>query len=185
MPDPDHALCARLRSGDLTALDALLARDHGVAGLLARVAGAGEPESVLETAWRRLVADIVAGEVTGGLRAALLGRTLAAIGPTGESAVPPDGRFLPPGDPWAGWWSGDGPAEWPPGFAPDDRTVAEALRRIPLPLRILLVARHVAGLSAEEAAALAGREPEHQEPLLRAAAEAYLAAIDAVVADGG
>jgi hypothetical protein len=190
MPDPGQALCARIRSGDVGALDTLLARDHGVAEFLVRVAapGAGESAGVLDAAWRWLVAAIVTGEVTGGPRAALLGRTLTLLGEmdlldAGGAEPAASDRFLPPDDPWAGWWAGDGPAAWPDRFVADDTMVA-ALRLLPPPMRVILVLRHTAGLTAEESAAIVGREPYAQAALLRTAVEAFVAALDTVLTEG-
>jgi hypothetical protein len=112
---------------------------------------------VVADAWERLVDDVVDGSVTGGLRAALLGRVAVALDVAGSSEQPaspqPLGTFEPSGDRWEGcFWRGVPPA-WPSGTVPRPDQVLRALRRLSTRQRAVLVLRDVARLTAADVAA--------------------------------
>jgi hypothetical protein len=182
-PDPDLRLCDLIRGGDASVLGDLLARDHAVADLLARAAAhSGVPGDSVARAWELLIGDIIEGTVAGGLRAALLERVIAvlderALLDTVVVETAPRGPFLPPDDPWAGWWAED-PATWPGENRLTAGIVSRALRQVPVGLRVLLVLRDAAGISAAAAEPIVHRDPHQQGPLLEMAREAYVTALD-------
>jgi DNA-directed RNA polymerase specialized sigma24 family protein len=171
----------RLRAGEHSILRELLERDHPVAVFFAHaLGGADVADSVVDTAWEGLLADVVNGEVTDRLRAALLSRVAAALGVADSIAQPavaqPLGTFTPEGDRWEGWWA-DERAPWPDNTVPEPEQVLRALSRIPVKPRAALVLRDVARLTASEVAeVLAVVRPV--VTLLDSARDAYLVEID-------
>ncbi|HEV2371966.1 MAG TPA: zf-HC2 domain-containing protein [Streptosporangiaceae bacterium] len=179
MADPDEQVRARIRGGDASAADDLLARDHGVADLLARAAAGTGTDTAGTTglAWERLLADARTGAVTASLRAALLGRVVTVLieqGHLDRTELPSRPFFMPPGDRWAGWWLDDH-AAWPPGTVLTHGQVLTALRRVPVGLRVLLVLRDAAGLSADETEPVVPRSAAQQAASLDRARATYLA----------
>jgi hypothetical protein len=181
-------MCARIRSGDASAVSELLERDHSVADLLFRVASAyGTGDDALRSAWQTLIKDVRSGLLTGWLRAALLERVVLALDDRGEldpvpaPALPGRGPFLAEDDRWAGWWAED-PVPWPEGTEPTAAQVRNALRRVPLSLRVLLVVRDVARLPPAQAERIVNRSADRQAPALETARAAYVAYVDEEVA---
>jgi hypothetical protein len=178
----DAELSERVRGGDPTAVRALIERDYAVAVLFARViVSDGDPTPAVEFAWQQLLADLVAGTVNAGLRAALLARVASTLEAAEESTVLTRraalGTFMADGDRWEGWWD-DPPPAWPQDAVPRPEQVLQALRQLPLEFRELLVLRDVAGLSAEEVGFVLGDSAEGHTTLLESAEEAYLVELD-------
>jgi GNAT superfamily N-acetyltransferase len=90
---------------------------------------------------------------------------------TGRGA---DGRFLGPDDRWAGWWADDD-VSWPVGTPPKADDVVSALRRLPLPHRVLIVGADAGGLTGDDLAPLVGLRPGADvRPHLAAARTAFV-----------
>jgi Sigma-70, region 4 len=181
----DAPLCARIRTGDSTAVRALLERHHAVVDLLVRaMADRDDTGPVLQDAWRGAVSEILEGSLRDGVRTRVLGRALAGatdgrLEEQATSSASP-GSFCAAGDRWEGWWETE-PPPWPPGAVPRPDQVLRALRRLPPRQRAVLVLRDVAGLSMEDVAAAAG-DDRHLGSVLETARETYLRELDREVA---
>jgi hypothetical protein len=195
----DAQLCLRVRAGEPSAVRELLEREHPVAAFFARVVAPEDrpdrPDRMVAVAWERLLAGIMDGTVTDGLRAALLSSVAAALKADEDAkganpakqperpALPGQlGTFAAAGDRWEGWWQDEPPA-WPPEAVPQPDQVLRALRRLSPEQRAVLVLRDVAGLpapeaeaAAEAAAALDGARD--LDALLISARDAYLVELD-------
>lgn len=181
----DADLCARLVAGDRSAVRDLLNRDYPVAVFFASaITGGPDAVRVVAAACENLLAEIVMGGLSGGLRRTLLAQVAAALVDASSEERPgtrgPLGSFAAAGDRWEGWWQDEPPA-WPPGLLPYPEQVLHALRRLPAKHRAVLVLRDVGQLSAFEAAAIIGGAG-NLDTLLESAREGYLVELDREVA---
>src|SRR5207248_1714271 len=141
--------------------------------------------------WERVVADALAGRLSGDPRVALLGHLSALIPepPRAQAvAVTPLGTFegaddLSREDPlarisrWEHWWD-DEPPTWPPRRKPRSDEVLAALGRLDFHLRRLLILRDVALLSAEDARMITSSDEDASEVPLQLARDAYVVELD-------
>jgi len=178
----DDEVCERLRSGDTSAIQELLARDHSVATFVARImVSDGTADDALSDAWLALVQAVCAGRVSDRLRFELIrrirARPIAAPPPEVSSGVPTQlGTFNVRGHPWEGWWDEE-PPTWPDGAVPTSTQVLAALHRLAAVHREALVLHDLAGLTPAEVGQLVCGVAE-PERLLDGAREGYLCAID-------
>lgn len=177
-PHPRDELASRVAGGDQAAVAALVYRDHPVAELVARLAareGAGE---ALTCAWQWLLGEAVINDAVPDLRGALLVAVHRILTERGhldaEGGLPGDDRFLDGDEPWAGWWSDEGPQPWQPGAQPAPEQVVQALRRLPLSLRLLLVLHDVAAVDATVIARITNLDGDQQARLLGLARDTYV-----------
>jgi hypothetical protein len=184
LPDTDRGLCDRISRADAAAVDELIGRDYGTAGLLASAAataGADVAENVA-LAWQQLIADVASHSVTDGLRGAWLERVITVLDDrelldTGPPAALRRPVFLTSDLSWAGWWADD-PAQWPPGVVLTQGQILAGLRRVPVGRRVLLVLRDAARISAQETQAVVGVPLAQQTALLDQTRQDFVAAID-------
>lgn len=184
--DRDDLLATRIRSGDASALRALLSRDYGVAAFFARaMAPDGSLDAdrrVADRAWEGHVRAIVGGHLRGDLRRAIL-RSIAELQKldVAGSAAPgpgvPLGTFVADGDRWEGWWDKE-PPPWPEGSQPRAEDVLTALRRISAEPRAVLVLRSIASLDADDTAFVLGNDRAKQADLMTDARRAYVVELD-------
>lgn len=183
--DEDAQLAQGLCDGHHRALTTILERDYAVAALLAEITS-GDAAGSLDAAWRRHLRGIVSGEHRTALRRELLRAVWDArsADPPEPPAPEPLGTFCPRGDRWEGWWDA-APPGWPVDFTPRPEHVVAALRRMPLPLRAVLVLRDVARLSAADSADVLDNDHLAQPELLQRSRDAYLVELDREVAGRG
>lgn len=196
--EEERQLLVGLRDRNPEAVAALVDRSYPALLLLAGQAGGRGPRLV-EEAWRDVMEHNVADEPLEDLRlrirAVVLQRARTAEGagaePSPVAAVPP-ACFETSESHWPGWWkeaaaeraaSGALHDEWPDEGSEIWDHLAEAIRRLPLGERVVVVLRHIEGWSPEEVEELVGLSPSRLRSRLHAARSRLHHALDQAGAD--
>lgn len=198
--DEERRLLLGLRGRNPEAVGALIDRLYPALLLLGGQAQRQGPRLV-EEVWSDVIEDTVADEPVEDLRlrirAAVLQRAEAADRGAAEPepvAAVPQVYFEPPDSHWPGWWT-DAAAEQSRsasfhGERPGDESeiwdlLADAIRRLPLGERVVVVLRDVEGWSPEEVEELAGLSPTRQRARLHAARSKLRHTVEQLISGAG